>query len=282
MEADSLSTAEKRQPKLRWIHLTPGRLLVILLALESGLILSESWFYKGWAALTSVAIVGVFLLIMLLWFVASMFFRWRFQFSVRSLLMLTVVVAIPCSWLAVEMKRARARECASKAVYQCGGGVYTVCKPTWKKPLFPTLTDFLRLREFLGADFFDHTDSISLDDTPATDATLEIVGVLTDTSSLDLDKTQITDAGLEHLKRLTNLRSLSLSHTQITDAGLEHLKRLTQLQTLKLWDTKVTDAGLDHLKVLTKLQSLLLANTNVTDMGVNKLQKALPNCKIEH
>ena len=31
----------------------------------------------------------------------------RFQFSLRSLLVLVVVVAVPCSWLAVEMKKAR-------------------------------------------------------------------------------------------------------------------------------------------------------------------------------
>ena len=39
-------------------------------------------------------------------------FRWRFQFSIRSLLVLVVVVSVPCSWLAVEIKRARVQEAA--------------------------------------------------------------------------------------------------------------------------------------------------------------------------
>ena len=34
----------------------------------------------------------------------GLIFRWRFQFSIRSLLVLTVAVAVPCSWLAVEVK----------------------------------------------------------------------------------------------------------------------------------------------------------------------------------
>ena len=56
--------------------------------------------------LIAVAVVGVAMLVMKLWFVVALVFRRRFQFSIRSLLVLTVAVAIPCSWLAVEMKHA--------------------------------------------------------------------------------------------------------------------------------------------------------------------------------
>jgi hypothetical protein len=50
-----------------------------------------------------------------------------------------------------------------------------------------------------------------------------------------------------------------------------------------LWlnDTQVTDAGLECLKGLTELEWLNLKNTQVTNDGVNKLQRALPHCKIE-
>ena len=50
------------------------------------------------------ASVGAALLLMFLWFLAALVFRWRFQFSILSLLVLVVVVAVPCSWLATEMK----------------------------------------------------------------------------------------------------------------------------------------------------------------------------------
>ena len=54
------------EPKLRWYHLTPGRLLVVLLAVEGFLWLSErlQWFpfnrHKGWPVLFAVASVAVF------------------------------------------------------------------------------------------------------------------------------------------------------------------------------------------------------------------------------
>jgi Leucine-rich repeat (LRR) protein len=50
---------------------------------------------------------------------------------------------------------------------------------------------------------------------------------------------------------------------------------------LDISDTKITDAGLEHLKKLKELSMLVLYSTQVTDGGVAKLQKALPNLRIE-
>ena len=50
---------------------------------------------------------------------------------------------------------------------------------------------------------------------------------------------------------------------------------------LFLNNTKVTDAGLEHLKGMTNLRKLTLVDTQVTDEGVDKLQQALPDCKIK-
>ena len=105
---------------------------------------------------------------------------------------------------------------------------------------------------------------------------------LTQLEVLFLSGPQLADAGLVHLKGLTQLKTLILGGTQVTGAGLVHLKGLTQLQEMWLNRTEVTDAGLEHLKGLTKLRSLHLRGTIVTGAGVAKLQKALPNCKIDH
>jgi hypothetical protein len=86
---------------------TPAWLIYGLPAVEGLLWLSERWFPKGWTVLIAVAAVGATMLAMLAGFVGSFAFRWRFQFSIRSLLVLTLAVALPCSWLAVEMKAAR-------------------------------------------------------------------------------------------------------------------------------------------------------------------------------
>ena len=76
-----------------------------LLALEGLLLLAErfGWFtfdrHKGYAPLVAIAAVGAVFVLMLLWFMVALVFRRRFQFSLRSLFLLVVVVSIPCSWL---------------------------------------------------------------------------------------------------------------------------------------------------------------------------------------
>ena len=123
MGTDSSPTAETSKPKLRWFHATPGRLLVVLLAVEGILFLSERWFPKGWAVLIAIASVIAAMVLMLLWFTAALLFRWRFQYGLRSLLLLVVIVAVPCSWLATEMQQARKQKEAVEAILKLGGWV---------------------------------------------------------------------------------------------------------------------------------------------------------------
>ncbi len=89
-------------PQVRWFHLTPGRVVIALLAIEGLLWLSERFGCSppGWPVLIAVAVVGLTVLLLLLWWAAALAFRWRFQY-IRSLLLLMLVCAIPCSWLAV-------------------------------------------------------------------------------------------------------------------------------------------------------------------------------------
>ena len=128
-------TANEPQPaarhsKLRWYQPTPGRLLVALLAVEGVLLLSEwfGWFAfnrQTWTVLIALAAVGATLLVMFVWLVVALLFRCRFQFTLRSLLVLTVAVAIPFSWLAVEMKWEREQKAAAMAIVMKTGGNVT-------------------------------------------------------------------------------------------------------------------------------------------------------------
>src|SRR5208282_9217 len=108
------------KPSIRWYHLTPDRLVIGLLVVECLLWLSErfQWvaWHKGYAVLTMVAVVAVFVLLMLLWFILGLVFRQRFQFLLRSLLVLVVAVAVPCRWLVVEMKAAREQKETVRAI----------------------------------------------------------------------------------------------------------------------------------------------------------------------
>ena len=105
---------------------TPAWLIFGLLVVECLLWLSElhRWFWlighKGWTVLIAVAVAGGAMLVLLLWFLVCLVFRWRFQFSIRSLLVLAAAVAVPCSWLAVELKNAREQHAAVKEWEKAG------------------------------------------------------------------------------------------------------------------------------------------------------------------
>jgi hypothetical protein len=90
---------------------TPDRCVLLLLLVEALLFLSNwlGWpaWHKGYAAVACVAVVGLGMLTIGLWWAVALIFRRRFQFSIRSLHVLVVAIAVPCSWLAVEAKDER-------------------------------------------------------------------------------------------------------------------------------------------------------------------------------
>ena len=111
-------------PKRRWFLPTPGKLLLVLLAVEAILFFSKRWMPKGWAVLIAVAAVGVFLIGMLA--------------VVGPCPLLPLAVSIQhsvaaaadrgggdavFSWLAVEMKWAKEQREAVKAIELAGGSV---------------------------------------------------------------------------------------------------------------------------------------------------------------
>ena len=286
--------------KPRWFHVTPDRVVVLLLAVEGLLLLAEPLhcFSKGWPAMTAIAAVAAALLLMFFWFLLALLFRCRFQFGIRALLVLTLVVAILCSWLATEMKQARKQQAAAQAVMDAGGNVEYDYLPSRigqvgsiSQPPTPVW-----LRALLGDDFFisvaavdfssvgvsddelacirglNRLPKLVLTGTEVGDAGLQHLEGLTRLQALYLGRTNVSDAGLAHLKGLTRLRELSLFHTRVGDAGLERLEGLTQLRYLKLDWTKVGDAGLEHLKGFTRLEVLYLGYTKVTDAGLPRLK----------
>jgi len=97
----------------------------------------------------------------------------------------------------------------------------------------------------------------------------------------DLWGREVTDAGLPYLKKLPHLEELDIYDTNITDEGMKQLQSLMQLKKLHITDTSITDTGLSHLHGLKQLQKVYLERTKVTESGVARLQKALPNCRIE-
>ncbi|MGO8688755.1 MAG: leucine-rich repeat domain-containing protein [Thermoguttaceae bacterium] len=275
-----MADAAECKTRRRWLRLTPDRCVLGLLALEALLLLSEwfQWFpfnqHKGWTVLIAIATVGAALVLMFLWFLAALLFRLRFQFSILSLLVLMLAVAVPFSWLTVEREQARKQRAAVDWIEKAGGFVLYDYEfdPSGNpipaaKPPGPSW-----LRKPLGDDYFADVTVVDLHGQEVSDAGLEHLKGLAQLRGLELCGTKVSDVGLEHLKALTQLRWLQLDGTQVSDAGLVHLKGFTQLQELFLGGTQVSDAGLENLRGLTKLQSLSLGLTQVSDAGLEHLK----------
>jgi hypothetical protein len=287
---------------LRWLRPTPGLLIAILLVVEGLLWLSNwlNWLPKGYAVLIAVASAAVMLLAIVLWFVIALVFHLRFQFSIRTLLVMTIAVALPFSWLGVEMKKAREQgrlvnlsQRAGRQVeydFQLDARFFSLANTQPQGPKW--------LNSLLGVDFFadialvgskpqmsftgvppqlsmktvippanDHRTDIE------TAALLAIVKDWHRLRWLDLEATQTTDADLENLKDLSELEHLSLAGTQVTDNGVEQIvNSCPKLRYLDIGRTRATDAGLQCLCKLSYLQSLWLGDLEITDVGLEHLK----------
>jgi hypothetical protein len=215
--------------------------------------------------------------------------RRRFQFSLRSLLIVTIVVSVACGWLGKKIEQKHREREVVEAIRKLGGAVYydydgrdflspPPDSPQNAEPFGPAW-----LRSLLGDNFFSEVTSVSFASDNLTDDGLGDIELLPQLKSLRLSDSQITDAGLKHLEALSQLENLVLDTRGITDVGLEHLKRLAKLQRLILPMTpQITDAGLVHLKDLTRLELLNVRGTAITVEAVAKFKKLLPECEIEY
>ena len=306
--------------KPRWYSLTLGRCMAILLAVECSLFLSEQfrWFrfnhHKGWTVLITIAVVATAFLAISLWFVIAIIVRWRFQFSIRALLVLTVVVALPLGWLTEQMKKARIQKEAVTAIGQMEGTVSydwqiyrmaTAAKDgaAWRDRVglnwetydfgnypgddpFPNgqLPEPEWLRNLMGTDFFAAVISVSIgfpSNIRVTNDDLAYLESLTTLQVLMIDSEKVTDAGLIHLNGLTQLRELYVSGRRVTDDGLKQLRHLTRLHYLCISETAVTGVGMEYLTGLPELRALHLDNSHVTDLGLKRISELTTLWKLD-
>jgi hypothetical protein len=173
--------------------------------------------------------------------------RW-FQFSLKALMVLVVVAAIPCGWLKWKMVCKERERAAAEEIENLGG---LVMYGREKEP-----PGAAWLRKLLGDDFFSTVHFVRL------------------------DGNKIADESLVNLEQFADLETLQLPCQPVSDDIHIHLMGLTHLKLLDLQGTAVTDDGLGNLKRLKGLAYLDLTKTSVTDAGVADLQKALPHCLI--
>jgi uncharacterized membrane protein YciS (DUF1049 family) len=272
------------KPIRRLFRLTPGRLIAGLFVFDAFLFLSDrlGWLglghHKGWAVLIALASVVVATVLLASLTALAVAFRWRLQFSIGSLLAVTVAAALACSWLTLETKKAKEQKSVVEVIRQVGGGVKFDYEDNADMDELllgraqPAAWPWLR-RAF-GDDFFANVTGVNFYNERLTDASLERVDFrrLPQLVGLNLGDTLVTDAAMRFLKGTPRLQVLDVGETGVTDAGHEQLIGLTQLQSLHLSGTSVRGGGLKYLKGLAKLEELILDRTKITDAGLEQLE----------
>ena len=202
--------------------------------------------------------------------------RW-FQFSLRTLLILTTIVAIPCAWLGRKIEQKRRERNAVRAIAEKFGlAQYDYEIAHQSEPSGPAW-----LRRLFGDNLFSEVTAVSLTGGSHDDDDLAVLDDLPNIHLLDLQDTNVTDAGLAHLSGLSELERLNLKGTPaVGNAGCRYLSGLGRLKWLDLSGTKTSE--LKYLKALGSLEYLDLLDTKTDDAGVNELRNALPNCTIYH
>jgi hypothetical protein len=179
------------------------------------------------------------------------------QFTLRTLLAATAVVALAMSW--VHTARAQRQACTTllisnpAAVVLYGYQVDAEGRLTLDSP--PATPAWLRNR--IGTDYLSSVAGVEL--FYATDADIDCLLPFSALRRLSLDRAiDLTDAGLARLARLNCLKCLALNEAdQISDDDLQSLTRLSNLVELHI------DMG-----------------RRMTLEGIERLRRSMPRCRI--
>jgi hypothetical protein len=262
------------EPKSRWYHPTPVHLLVVLLAVEGTLLLSNwfHWIPREWSLLIGMASIGVAILILFVWFILALLFHWRFQFSLRSLLISVTLVAFVCSCFGTMLQKAEQQQHSAKCITELGGYIEYDYDYNYRQehmfddngmynPPPPPGSD--SLREILGDDLFNGLASFSI-------ASVDFQRYSTSEKGR-IVRSYVTDENLSILRNLTELRSIELPFQPITDSGVARLKDLKRLEYVNLYGTKITDKSIQSLTELPNLKRLSVGQTQITPVALTRL-----------
>lgn len=214
--------------------------------------------------------------------------RRRLQFSLRTLLLLMLVAALPLSWIAARRIHTTQEHAAIEDIRRLGGQFGFFGQKEWfgwKPPRwihemtgggprtgvlwFPEPSEFGDAHADLLLQL-DPLPQVSLQNTRITDRALTTLAAHGGIERLDLSGTAVTDAGIQRVAGMSRLTSLDLRDTQVTHSGLELVGRMPNLKVLELGGPLIDDRAIEHLRKL-QLAWIGARRTNVTDKALDLL-----------
>lgn len=121
---------------------------------------------------------------------------------------------------------------------------------------------------------------------------MEAIGQLTQLKDFRTWHTAQTQAGNAHLLNLKHLTGLRLgqrlpewgkdSPISFDESTMETIAKITTLESLELTEARLSARMIPHLKSLPKLTKLKIETVDISAEDVAAIQRALPNCKVDH
>jgi len=204
------------------------------------------------------------------------------QFSLSSLFLLTLAVALALGWWKNQREEKLREDILAKELQEAGFWAHMAYTgPIWLRKLVgmdnlelmyrvdlvskdgfiqePRVAALLRVAEL------KRCKAVALESIPISDAEMGFLAQMPSLEEVGLSQTQVTDVGLRQLCTITRLKTLEAGGTKISDAGVRHIASFSSLEVLDLADTAITDAALPEIGKLRRLQELHLSGTAVTD-----------------
>lgn len=204
--------------------------------------------------------------------------RW-FQFSLKTLLVSTLVLGALLGWVSIRLEKVGRQQATIAAIERLGGKVnFAMSNPpeTWLSRLLLDRDDQYACNVHLPAKREETVECLKL--------CAELKGL----RLLSIGRTRLEAGDLVGLKRLTELRTLAAASTTHGDELLGIAAELPNLAVLQLTNTPATDAGLGKLgKSKTLAESLvmlaIIGSPAIGDEGLAGLTglKNLDNLSVE-
>jgi Leucine-rich repeat (LRR) protein len=204
--------------------------------------------------------------------------RWLPRWTIRTLLVVMAVIAVPLAWIGESVRRVRHRVAVARAFNEAGAKARHAEIERLAEEIEPLWDEILigNWRSVDAVEFSAEPPSSVHDDL------FQQIRCFPNLESVWLRGQPVTDRGLESLRGMVQLGDLSIEACNISDATMQIVASLTNLSELRLRAVPITDSGLQQIRSLPKLTSLTVHFTRVSPAAIENLRRAMPDCEIDY
>jgi len=205
------------------------------------------------------------------------------KFSIRDLMLVTVIVALATGWWAdhAMLVHAQRQQVVVESLLKVDGTIHALYGEYQYTP--PPAIEIGGLSLVIGRGQRVHGFSVRDEPSVFQRLLVPLFGehAFVRVSEVYWDGEQLSDQDLHLLGQFSHLRELHLSGSNLSDAGLSQIALLRQLTVLDVSSTQITAGGLRHVEFCKELRELDLSGTRVEELDVQRLRKALPECVVK-